>query len=51
MLLGWKKATDEELHSAVDFMMKQIWLNRTANRIDGEFLAVPNLKSQVKELQ
>jgi len=51
MLLGWKEASDEEIHKAVDFMMKQIWLNRTAGKIEGEFLAVPNLKAQVKDLQ
>jgi hypothetical protein len=51
ILLGWKEASDEEIHKAVNFMMRQLWLNRTADRIGGEFLAVPNLKAQVKELQ
>jgi hypothetical protein len=51
ILIGLENASEDEIGKAVDFMMTQVWLNRLANRMEGEFLAVTSLKNRVSSLE
>jgi hypothetical protein len=51
ILMGTREASVEEVRAAVDFMLRQIWLNRHANQMEGEFMAVADLKDRVAALE
>jgi hypothetical protein len=51
VIYGTLSATEEQRRQAVNVFLDIIWSARGTKRISGEFLAIPNLKAAIKDLE
>ena len=51
IIYGSKVASDDERKRAINGMLDFIWQFRMGGRIEGEFLAIPNLEAKISNLE